>query len=97
MAGNDETDVLAAGDPFIVGMAAVVVGVVDAEEAPLLDAEAVAGVVGVAGSVFGADAEGLADVAEGDGEGASQLRTEINPMSKPSSLAPVPETKCCTA
>ena len=84
----------------------MVAGVADAEEA-LLDAEAVAGVVGVADSVFGA--EGSTDVAEGDGEDveaeasgvgddeASQLRTEIKPMSKPSSLAPIPETKCCTA
>ena len=90
-AGNDETDVLAAGDPFIVGVAAVVTGVADAEEASLLDAEAVAGVVGVADSVF--DAEGSADVAEGDGEEASQLRTEIRPMSKPSSLPSNPETR----
>ena len=102
-AGNDETDVLAAADPFIVGMAAVVTGVADAEETPLLDAEAVAGVVGVADSVF--DAEGSADVAEGDGEDveaeasgvgdgeASQSWTEISPMSKPSSLPSNPETR----
>ena len=102
-AGNDETDVLTAGDPFVVGVAAVVVEMTDAEEAPLLDAEAVAGVVGVADSVFGA--EGSADVAEGDGEDveaeasgvgdgeASQSWTEISPMSKPSSLPSNPETR----